>query len=177
MLQPLTIDGAWVDSTTPNRRWHGAISVEEPHAVLLTAAFAGTIAWAKSRSRAGVGLPVDFDVHPLNLSGRTQLSLRVGDGWIQQVVVTLPSPDYIPACMAPKTLTAGDLHELFRTESEPPASFGIILLPRSSVHIGRTGVWHARDSARPALPDSLASVAAGGRTGIITESRPTKICS
>jgi len=98
----LVIDGSWVKTARPNRWWKGQVSYTDAYALLVTVALPDKIVWAKSRTVGGAPLDVSFYLHDLsNEELRTQVMLRVGDGWTQDAVVCLDRSDYLPAANFP----------------------------------------------------------------------------
>lgn len=160
----IVLDGRWTMLDRPNRRWQGIVRTPSPVAVLLAAISPGRIVWAKSVSYS-LELLVLLDVHELRPPNNVQLILRVGDGWIQDVSVELEDPDALPACTAPTTLTCGSFQKLFLPFGSPSTALGLLLLPRASVRVGRTGIWKLRDGFEDQVPREFVLFAKGGRIG------------
>ncbi len=158
------LDGRWTARDRPNRRWQGMLRTSSPVAVLIAAVSPGRVVWAKSASYS-LERHVVFDVHELRAPTSAQLILHVGGGWIQDVIVELEDPDTLPECHAPMTMTLGSFQKIFRTEGAPATALGLVLLPRSSVRVGRTGVWRPRSGFEHQISLEFAAFANGGRTG------------
>jgi hypothetical protein len=165
----IALDGRWTMRDRPNRRWQGILRTPSPVAVLLAATSPGRVVWAKSVSYSLEHVVV-LDVHELRSPSSAQFILRVGDGWIQNVIVELEHPDVLPACSAPMTIAHGSFQKVFLPQGSPTTALGLVLLPRSSVRVGRTGIWKIRDGFEEQVPPEFSLFASGGRIGDSRES-------
>ena len=138
------------------------------YAILVTVALPDAIVWAKSRTVGGAPLPVSLHLHDLGGDGgRTQILFRVGDGWVEDAVVVWPRPDHLPAAGVPLHIQPNLWTRVFRVEAEPVASVGILALPRSSVRMGRTGVWRPREGLHRDIAPGLHEALRAGRRGVL----------
>ena len=151
----------------PNRQWSGVLRAPQPFVVLLAGTSPGRIVWAKSRSGAqNLEIPVRFYMHDLDQSGaRLQLSLHVGDGYVQDLVAETDRPELLPNYVMPMRLRFGVFHEIFQPHAKPPTSIRLLLLQRSWVKTGRTGIWRVREMYLDQIPPELTAIVMQGRSG------------
>jgi hypothetical protein len=164
----LGVNGSWRQQAAPNRWWSGALTYSQEYALLVTVALPRAIVWAKSRTLGGAPLNVSFHLHDLgHHHADTQVMLRIGDGWAEKAIVVLPRPEYLPETTFPLGVLPHVWTELFRVEAEPIASVGLLAIPRSSVRMGRTGVWRPRAELHRDIGDELHDALHAGRHGIL----------
>jgi len=166
----LTLNGSWIKRTGPNRCWKGTATFVDAHALLVTVALPDTIFWAKSRT-TGARLDVAFHLHDLDWDlTRTQVLFTVGDGWSHDATVVLPRADYLPSGAFPLCVRANAWTELFRVDADPPASAGLLAIPRALVKMGRTGVWRAQEGHLDVKAELLPALQAGRKGALVRQS-------
>jgi hypothetical protein len=170
----IVLDGDWVEALRPNRRWIGVVRASQPFVVLLAGTSAGRIVWAKSRPGAkNLEMPVRFHMHDLDhLGTRVQFLLHVGDGYVQDLEVEIDRPDVLPTYVMPMNLQFGVLQEIFQARGKPPTNMKLLLLQRSWVKMGRTGIWRVREMYLDQIPRELAAIVMEGRSGDGMQSAP-----
>jgi hypothetical protein len=161
----IAIAGQWIASVAPNKRWAGEVRSDRPFVTLLLATTPERLFWAKTEVCPSVGAQLVLDVHPLSWSTpETQLIFRVHDGWIQDVVVSMPSQQEVQP-YAPGHALAGALLRVFNVASRPATSLELVILAREDVRLGRSGVWRPREGSLPSLPVAVMHALKGGRAG------------
>ena len=162
----LSIEGQWVPINDPNRRWKGSVRSSEPFAALLLARTPKRLLWAKAEIAAALSLILD--VHPLREEGnQAQLIMFLGDGFIADVIATLPSRESIPVVSIPNDIQAGVVQSIACIESEPKIEFHLLFLARADVRRGRTGIWRPHKSITNSLPADLLPYLEAGRNGAV----------
>jgi hypothetical protein len=169
-FRALTVDGSWIKRGGPNRWWKGTATNVDAYALLVTVALPEVIFWAKSRT-IGARLDVALHLHDLDRDAtRAQVMFSVGDGWCHDAIVALPRPDYLPPAIFPTSVRENVWTELFRVEADPPASVGVLAIPRTFVKMGRTGVWRSRELSVDVVPELLPALQAGRKDTLVRQS-------
>src|SRR5688572_24821871 len=109
----LVFGGGWVPSVEPNIRWTGEVRCDRSFVALLVGRTSGHLFWAKTEV-CHPPIAITLDVHPLSYaSSEVQLILTVADGWLQDLVVTVPSLPSAVSPVLPEQGEAGVLQNAF----------------------------------------------------------------
>ena len=164
----VTVSGQWAEPA-PNATWRGKAQAAEPLVALLLLRCGRRTAWAKSR-HLSAALDLQFTLHLLRFTGpEAQLLYFVGSGWVQESQVSLPFRSYLPEVAGERTVKTGELVELVRVESDPPASARAAFFARRAATLLRGEIWRLHKRLLAPLNPPWRDILSKGRNGVFEE--------
>jgi hypothetical protein len=164
----VTVSGQWAEPA-PNATWKGRAQAAEPLVALLLLRCGRRGAWAKSR-HLSAALDLQFTLYLLGFAGtETQLLCFVGSGWVQDSQVSLPFRGYFPEVAGERIVTTGELIELVRVESDPPASARAAFFGRRDATLLRGEIWRLHKPLLAPLNPPWRDILSKGRNGVFEE--------
>jgi hypothetical protein len=164
----VTISGQWAEPA-PNATWRGRARAIEPLVALLLVRCGRRTEWAKSRTFSAV-LDLQFTLHLLRFTRTvTQVFFFVGSGWVEESQVSLPFRSYLPEVVGERTVKTGELVELVRVESDPPASAWAAFFARRDATVLRGEIWRLHKRLLASLDPPWRDILSKGRNGVFEE--------